>query len=201
MSFPPAEWRAPACVRGLRARSGGWGGGGARNQPRLDRAVERGQRSSTPTRVSRHRSRKRAIGERRVSERSFTFSNVWGNTESLWWRRFAARSNTDAALHDGASRPNTDNNNIKWLYGCYRRICTLSKQAIYLSTVFNSNFFWLCLLYWTDLQIITLYHRSALLYTTTRPLCWHHNVQRLPSALGSLYGWSRSLEDKGAFSL
>lgn len=54
--------------------------------------------------------------------RSFTFSHIWGNKDSLWWRRFAACSNTDSGTawqqYRGGSRPNTEKTAVKGLYGC-----------------------------------------------------------------------------------
>lgn len=92
-------------------------GQGTRIQPHLDRPVKRGSCSPAPTRMDSPRSRNDA----NRWEKSFTFSHIWGNKESLWWRRFAACSNTDSGTalqqYRGASRPNTDNN-IKGLYGC-----------------------------------------------------------------------------------
>lgn len=106
---------------------------GTRNQPRLGRPVKQKQCWS------------------------FTFSNIRGHKESLWWCRFAACSNGFRRCMATVQRcqpPKHKHEPTIWL--CYRRICTLSKQASYASTGLNSNFcFWLRLLYWTDWQTLS----------------------------------------------
>lgn len=84
-------------------------------------------------------------------------SHIWGHKESLWWCRFAACSNGFRRCMATVQRcqpPKHKHEPTIWL--CYRRICTLSKQASYASTELNSNFcFWLRLLYWTDSQTLS----------------------------------------------
>lgn len=110
------------------------------------------------------------------------------------------------ALHDNSTEvpvAQTDDNIIKrtiWL--SYRRACTLSKRASYISTVLNSNFFGCVCSIKTDLQTIALHQRSASLYTTIMSGCADNTRRSVYLQLWALSMGAHhlSLEDKGALS-
>lgn len=95
-SCPPAERRTSTCVRGLWTKSGGTG-----NQPRL------GPTGQTGLMLDFH-----------IFKHSREQKKVCDDADLL-----PAATDAGAAWQQyrGGSRPNT---NRKWLYGCYRRICT-----------------------------------------------------------------------------